>query len=141
MSSDWTRRGILYTCLGLAQAVHSMEEMATHLYEFFWTATGLLHQHLPVFPQFKISGELFAVLNFGWVAIYLATVLAVDKGTRWGLLFAWGWGVIEISNGLLHLGGVLIFGRYVPGAVTAPLLLVLGILLLRQLILERRTAA
>jgi hypothetical protein len=37
--------------LGLAQAAHSLEETRARLYEFFWTATGRLHEILPAVTQ------------------------------------------------------------------------------------------
>ncbi len=56
-----------------------------------------------------------------------------------GLVPGWrGRGGVETLNGIGHLSGALLFRGYVPGAATAPLLLVLGISLLREL---RRTGA
>ncbi|MFQ5753251.1 MAG: HXXEE domain-containing protein [bacterium] len=70
---------------------------------------------------------------FAFIALLLATVPAVQAGKRWALYFAALVGVVEILNGLLHLSGTVVFGGYVPGAASAPLLLLLGIFLLREL--------
>lgn len=132
------RVGAMYLLLGLAQAAHSIEEMRAHLYDFFWTASGVFHQYIPAFPQFRMSADTFAVLNMSFIALLLATVPAVQAGKRWALLLAGVAGVIEVLNGIAHLAGAIVFGGYVPGAASAPLLLILGFFLLREL---RRTGA
>lgn len=127
------RTGATYLLLGLGQAAHSIEEMRTHLYDFFWTVTGLFHSYVPGFPQFRLSGETFAVLNMTFIAFFLATVPFVYAGRPWALFLAGLVAVIEVINGIAHLTGAVIFGGYVPGAASAPLLLILGVFLLREL--------
>jgi hypothetical protein len=127
------RVGPLYLLLGVAQTTHSIEEMRSHLYDFFWTATGLFHQYLPAFPQFRMSAETFAVINMTIIAVLLGTSPFVYAGRRWALFLAGLAGVIEVLNGIAHLAGTAVFGGYVPGAASAPLLLVVGIFLLREL--------
>jgi hypothetical protein len=67
--------GRRFWLLGLTRAAHSIEEMRTGLYDFFWTATGRIQS----------------------------------------------------------LARAVVFGGYVPGAATAPLLVVTGLGLLRAL--------
>ncbi|MFQ5777580.1 MAG: HXXEE domain-containing protein [Terriglobia bacterium] len=133
-----SRVGAIYLLLGLAQAAHSIEEMRAHLYDFFWAATGVFHQYISAFPQFRMGADTFAVLNMSFIALLLATVPAVQAGKRWALFLAGLAGVIEVLNGIAHLAGAIVFGGYVPGAASAPLLLILGFFLLREL---RRTGA
>lgn len=123
--------GRLYFLLALAQAAHSIEEMLTRLYEFFWTATGLFHQYVPAIPQFRMRAETFGALNMTFIAVLLAVASAVAARKPWALFFASVVAAIEILNGAGHLTGTIVFGGYVPGAGTAPFLLVLGILTLR----------
>ena len=123
----------LYLALGFAQAAHSIEEMSTGLYDFFWTATGLFHQYIPAIQQFRMSSVTFAVLNMTFIAIILGVSPFVFQGRPWALYFALLAAVIETLNGAGHLAGVVIFDGYVPGALTAPFLLILGVLLLREL--------
>ena len=123
----------LYLALGFAQAAHSIEEMSTRLYDFFWTATGLFHQYVPAIPQFRMSAQTFAVINMTIIAVLLGTSPSVFAGRPWTLYLAGLVGIIETLNGAGHLAGVVVFGGYVPGALTAPFLFVLGILLLREL--------
>lgn len=130
-----TRAATLYLLLGLAQAAHSIEEMRTHLYDFFWTATGVFHSFVPAFPQFRMAADTFAVINMTVIALLLATVPFVAAGRRWALFLAGVAGIIEVLNGIAHLSGAAFFRSYVPGAASAPLLLLLGFFLLRELVL------
>lgn len=132
-SSTPSRVGPLYLLLGVAQTAHSIEEMRSHLYDFFWTATGLLHQYLPAVPQFRMSAESFAVINMTIIAVLLGTSPFVYAGRRWALFLAGLAGVIEVLNGIGHLSATVVFGGYVPGAASAPLLLLLGLILLYEL--------
>ncbi len=132
------RLGSLYLLLGFAQAAHSIEEMRAHLYDFFWTATGLFHQYVPSIQPFRMSAENFATINMALIALLLGTSPFVFARRRWALFLAGVAGVIETLNGIGHLAGTVVFNGYVPGAATAPLLLVLGVLLLREL---RRAAS
>ena len=127
------RLGPLYLALSLAQAAHSIEEMSARLYDFFWTATGLFHQYVPAIPQFRMSADTFAVINMTLIAILLGSSPFVFARRPWALSLAVLAGIIETLNGAGHLAGVVVFGGYVPGALTAPFLLVLGILLLAEL--------
>lgn len=127
------RVGPLYLLLGVAQTAHSIEEMRAHLYDFFWTATGLFHSYLPAFPQFRMCAETFASINMALIALLLGTTPFVYAGKRWALALAGVAAVVEILNGSAHLAGAVVFTEYVPGAVSAPLLILLGLLLLREL--------
>lgn len=127
------RVATMYWLLALMQAAHSIEEMRTHLYDFFWVVTGLFHSVIPSFPQFRMSADTFAVINMSLIALLLATVPAVAAGKRWALFLAGIAGVVEVLNGIGHMAGALYFGSYVPGVVSAPFLLILGFFLLREL--------
>jgi hypothetical protein len=123
--------------LALAQAAHSIEEMRAGLYDFFWIATGRLHQVLPAFSQFRMTPATFAVINMGIIALLFGAVPFVRDRRPAALALAWVAAVIQILNGTGHLAGTVVFFGYVPGALTAPFLLLTGILLIREL---KRTA-
>lgn len=128
-----SRLGMLYLSLGLAQAAHSFEEIVTHLYDFFWVATGVLHSEFSWFPQFRWPADLFAAVNVVLVALLLGSWPFVERRNIPALYLAWIAGVVETVNGFNHIAAALFFRGYVPGVVTAPVLLVLGPLLLREL--------
>jgi hypothetical protein len=135
--APWTRLVTIYFLLALTQAAHSIEETMTHLYDFFWIVTGIIHTHFAWYPQFRMSADLFGALNMVVITVLLGTVPAVWARQRWALFLAALAGVIEILNGINHLSGAIYFRRYIPGAATAPFLIVLGILTLRELRRER----
>jgi hypothetical protein len=122
-----------YFLLGLAQTAHSIEEMTTRLYDFFWIVTGRMHQLFTWFPQFRWNPDLFAAVNMLLIASMLGTVPFVEQRRRWALMFAGIWGIIEIINGMNHITASIVFRGYVPGVITAPLFLIIAPLFLREL--------
>ena len=119
--------------LALAQAAHSMEEMATRLYDFFWYATGRLHEVFPFVRQVRMRAETFALLNMAFITILLGLVPFVRARKSLAIGVAAVAAVIEVLNGLGHTAGAVWFGRYVPGLATAPLLFGAGVLVLAEL--------
>ncbi|MGH9789997.1 MAG: HXXEE domain-containing protein [Candidatus Acidiferrales bacterium] len=115
--------------LGLAQAAHSIEEMRMHLYEFF----DVIAARLPGFPMRNVSADAFAVNNILIVAGVLALAPFVQARREWALGLAGVVAAIEILNGIGHPGISLLIGQYMPGTYTAPALLLLGALVLREL--------
>ena len=128
-----SRLGMLYLSLGLAQAAHSFEEIVTHLYDFFWVMTGMLHRAFSWFPQFRWPADLFAAVNVTLVALLLGSWPFVERRNTAALYLAWIAGIVETVNGFNHIAAAILFRGYAPGAITAPVLLILGPLLLREL--------
>ena len=122
-----------YWLLGLSQAAHSIEEMRMRLYDFFWVATGRLHEIFPAVTQLRMRAETFALLNMTFITVLLGTVPAVRARRPPALVLAGLAGVIEVLNGLGHIAGAIWFRGYVPGVATAPFLFVSGFLVLREL--------
>lgn len=131
----------VYWLLGLSQAAHSIEEMRMRLYDFFWVATGRMHEIVPAITQLRMRAETFAVLNMTFIAVLLGTVPAVRARKPLALVLAGLAGGIEVANGIGHTAGAIWFRGYVPGVATAPFLLVTGILVLRELARSRGEAA
>lgn len=131
-SGPMSRLGVLYLLMGLAQSAHSVEEMLTHLYDFFWVVSGRLHAVLSWYPQFRWPADLFGAVNILLVVSLLGSWPFVERRSKWALVLAGVWSVIETLNGLGHLSGEIYFRGYVPGAFTAPFLLVLGPMVLRE---------
>lgn len=127
----------LYLALGLAQAAHSIEEMRMRLYEFF----DVIAARFPGFPMRNMSADTFAAINLLVVAGVLALVPFVQARCGWALGLAGVVAAIEILNGIGHAGISLLIGQYMPGTYTAPALLVLGALVLRELWRSSSTAA
>jgi hypothetical protein len=117
--------GRAFWLLGLSQAAHSMEEMLARLYDFMWVATERLG-----LPSMGMTATTFAVVNMGIIALFLLVTPFVISRHVWAIGFSWLAAVVEILNGIGHLSGAVLFRRYVPGAVTAPLLVACGVALL-----------
>jgi len=97
-----------------------------------WVATERLG-----LPSMGMSATSFAVINMGIIALFLLVTPFVIARQIWAIGVAWIAAVVEILNGIGHLSGALIFRGYVPGAATAPFLIVCGVLLLMALRRQR----
>ena len=112
------RYRLAFLFLILAQAAHSIEEYATQLYVVFPPAR---------FVSSLVSNDLslgFAVVNTALVTFgfwcWAAPVYSGWRSARGIVLF---WTLLELGNGIGHLGLALSRGGYFPGLATAPLLL------------------
>jgi hypothetical protein len=116
----------IFLALVLAQAAHSVEEYVFRLYDLLAPA--------------RYASSLFGIdRQIGFVLVNVALVLfglwcwrRTIRSGRAGL--AWIWALLEIGNGLAHVGLVLAAGGYFPGLATAPLLIGLGAWLALSLI-------
>jgi hypothetical protein len=112
---------LVFLCLILSQAAHSVEEYSTKLYEVFPPAH---------FASSLVSSDLgrgFLILNTGIVTAGLVCwAFPVRLGWRSARGFAWFWAILEMANGIGH--SALALGRqgYFPGLGTAPLLIFFG---------------
>ena len=107
--------------------------MLTHLYDFFWIVSGALHRTFAWYPQFRWPADLFGAVNMVVIAALLGSWPFVERRNLWALYLAGIAGGIETLNGINHLAAAAVFRGYVPGVITAPVLLVLGSALLREL--------
>jgi len=127
----------LYWALGMIQAMHSIEEVAGHLPDtMHLVSTRLLT--IVGLKGFSMSYDAFAMGNLVTVALFLGSVPLLMNDGRKGLFFMAGVAIVECLNGLLHLGGSAVLGHYVPGALTAPFLLVFGGLTLVKVVGQLR---
>ncbi|HEY8173990.1 MAG TPA: HXXEE domain-containing protein [Dehalococcoidia bacterium] len=121
------RYQIAFGLLILTQAAHSIEEYFGRLWELFLPAsfvTGLVSED----REFGFLALNVALVTFG-VWCYLFPVLRRWRSAR-GI--ALGWAVVELINGIGHPLWSLRQGGYTPGLVTAPILLVLSLMLFSQ---------
>ena len=112
------RGRIVFLFLILAQGAHSIEEYVTRLYEVFAPAR---------FVSSLVSHDLavgFLVVNAVLVAFGLwCWAVPVRSGWHAARGLVWFWTILELGNGTGHSALALSRGGYVPGVVTAPLLL------------------
>lgn len=131
MQQSATSVPFTFGLLMLGQALHSIEEYVGRLWETFPPArfvSGLISGDLELgFLVANVVIVTFGVWCFRW---------PVSRRWRSATAIASGWAVIELINGVGHALWALRQGGYVPGVATAPILLVLSLILFSQL---RRT--
>ena len=111
------REQLVFLCLILSQAAHSIEEYATKLYEVFTPArfvSGLVSHDLAF--GFLVVNAALVIFGLWCWAVPVRSNWRVDRGLKWF------WTILELGNGLGHLGLALSRGGYFSGAATAPLL-------------------
>lgn len=119
-----SRVRLAFTALICAQAAHSVEEYLGRLWESFPPAafvSGLVSSNREVG---------FVVINCALVAFGLWCLFwPVRRNWASAPAFIWFWIVIETINGVGHPAWSVVQGRYTPGTITAPILLVLALYL------------
>jgi hypothetical protein len=107
----------------VAQGAHFGEELLTGFQRLFPAGFGLAP-----WPT-----RLFVGFNAAWIAIWIASALALRAGSGAALLALWFLALALVANGLAHPLLSLRQGGYFPGLLTSPLVGFLGILLLARL--------
>jgi hypothetical protein len=123
-----TRIHATFGALVLAQAAHSVEEYLGRLWETFPPAaflTGLIASDREVG---------FLIIN-GALVLFGAWCWLVPVRREWNVAkgLMWFWIILECINGVGHPAWSVAQHGYTPGAVTAPLLLVIALFLAAQL--------
>jgi len=133
MAGGWTLAGSsLHTTYAVALAifvVHACEEYLTGF-----------QRRMPALVGATWTDSQFLVFNATWLAAFVLAGWGLYRrhpiSVLIALFLALGGG---IGNGIAHLALVAVRGRYFPGAWTAPLCLMAGAWLLRQLFVIRTT--
>lgn len=96
-------------------------------------ATGFQRAFPALFGGTWSDGQ-FVTFNLIWVAVFVLAAIGVRGGFQPSLVVVWFLALIGgIGNGIAHLGISLATRSYFPGTITAPFMLVLGILLIGRL--------
>lgn len=114
--------------LVLVQGLHAGEEWIGRLWEVFPPArflTGLFSED---------RESVFIIINTGFFLFGLwcwYSPVRKEKAPATGLI--WFWTLIEMINGLAHPAWALYIGAYIPGLITAPVLLFIAIFIMIQM--------
>jgi hypothetical protein len=122
-----------FLLLIVAQAAHSVEEYAFHLYDVFVPAryVASLSSNDPR-TGFAIANVVLVLVGLWcWAA-------GARRGRPWAVPAAWFWAVLETANGSGHLLIAAWRGGYFPGVATAPLLLATALYVMRRLSMPSR---
>lgn len=113
-----------------AVGVHVVDEAFTGFLGFYNPLILELRERLGFWPMPTFT---FGVWLSGLIAAVVVLTLltpAVRRGATGTRALSWLFGVVMIGNGIAHLAGSVYFQRWVPGATSAPLLLIAAIALL-----------
>ena len=127
----------LYLALGVMQAIHSIEEYLTRLFDWFPIVTGHIRNWIGFFPILRMEERTFVVLNIVLIVGLLSISPFVFKEKSWALGIAKLVAAVELLNGLAHLSAAIYVRGYFPGSLNATGLLVVGFLLTRSFFVRR----
>lgn len=129
-------RSSWFLILVFVQAAHSIEEYLGELWNVFPPA---------VYLTSLVSDDRqfgFVVINIGLfvIGIILWFLFVRHENSPFKAII-WFWIILELSNGVVHTGWSISQGSYTPGVITAPILFIVALILLRShLRTERNTA-
>jgi len=116
-----------FAALMLTEMAHSIEEYRGRLWESFPPA-AFVSSLVSSNREFGFIAVNIALLSFGiWCLLW-----PVRKQWLSAPAFIWLWVSITVLNGIGHIAWSFRQGGYTPGVLTAPLLIVLGLYLARE---------
>jgi len=104
--------------------IHIMEEYLTGFQIKF---PGLL--------DYSWSDRQYIIFNSIWLLFFLLNVWGLYRKYRVAYFLVWFFAILAgIANGILHPAISIVQGAYFPGLISSPILLVVGIALLKELV-------
>jgi hypothetical protein len=123
------RTALILACLVALQALHFVEEYATHFYERFPVMVGLA----------PWPASFFIVFNLTWLIAWAVSVIGVRAGVTPAFFAAWFLAIAGMVNGVAHPLLALQAAGYFPGLITSPLVGINGVVLWKRLMLVTET--
>ena len=123
-----------------ALALHVLDEALTGFLDFYNPLVLQLRESLGFWPMPTFT---FGVWLSGLVALVVILAVltpAVRRGATGTRLVSWVLAVMMLGNGIAHLAGSVYYRRWIPGATSAPLLLVASIMLMNATLARSRRA-
>jgi len=118
----------LFLILVLVQGLHSFEEYYGKLWESFPPATMLCS----LVSDNLIAG--FLIINIGlFVFGMLCWLIPIRNDYSLAKFLVWFWIIIQFINGIGHPIWTIMQKDYTPGIITAPILLILAIVLIKEM--------
>ena len=126
------RWALAWLGLTAALALHVADEALTGFLPLYNEVVSTARESYPWLP--------FPVFTFdGWLTMLVVAVIALAaftlpalRGRRWLRPIAYFYAVLMIANGIGHLAASAHFEMWAPGTTSAPLLLLAGVLLMRE---------
>jgi hypothetical protein len=118
-----TRHTRAWQLLVGALALHVIDEALTGFLEFYNPLVTSLRSQMPWFPMPTFSFGVWLAGLLLLIAVLATLSVRVRRGGQVAWLASWLLSAIMLLNGLGHLAGSVYYGRWLPGATSAPLLL------------------
>jgi len=112
-----------------ALALHVVDEALTGFLAFYNPLIADIRSQLGWFPIPRFTFGVWIVGLAVLVLVLAVLAPAVRRGAFGTRVASWVFSLIMFGNGWAHLLGSAYFQRWIPGATTAPLLLVTSVLL------------
>lgn len=114
-----------------ALAVHVADEALTGFLDFYKPLVLEIRSRFALFPMPVFTFPVW-IAGLSLLVVFLAALTpAVRRGARGTAFASWILALIMLLNGAGHLAGSAYFQRWLPGATSAPLLLLASVLLAR----------
>lgn len=113
-------------------ALHVVDEASTGFLDFYNPLVLRIRSQLPWFPMPTFTFDVWVAGLAALVVVLALLGPAVHRGVAGTRFASWAFSVIMFGNGLGHLIGSVHFQRWLPGATSAPLLLIASALLARH---------
>lgn len=117
-----------------ALALHVIDEALTGFLDFYNPLVRSIRLRLGWFPMPEFTFGVWLAGLIAGVIVLALLAPAVRSGAPGTRLASWALAAIMFLNGCAHLLGSAYFQRWLPGATSAPLLLVASVLLARAII-------
>ena len=118
---------VLVGVLGL----HVVDEALTDFLDFYNPLVLRIREQLPWFPMPTFTFNLWLGGLVAACAVLALVTPVIRRGSLPARLASYAFSALMFLNGLGHLGGSIYFQRWLPGATSAPLLLVASVMLAR----------
>lgn len=131
------RFGVIWLFFGYSLALHVLDEAAHDFLAFYNPNVIAIRRVWPSFfmPVFTFQSWIGSLLC--GLGLWMALAPLAFRRPAWMRVLAVPFAlIVGIANGCGHLGTSIYYGRLMPGVYTAPLILLAGILLLREAIRE-----
>ncbi|MGH9348502.1 MAG: HXXEE domain-containing protein [Vicinamibacterales bacterium] len=115
-----------------ALAVHVLDEALTGFLDFFNPLVQSIRSRVPWFPMPTFTFDVWLAGLITLVVVLALLAPAVRRGAPGTRIASWVLTAIMFVNGVGHLAGSVYFERWLPGATSAPLLLVASVVLARR---------
>ena len=107
----------------VCQSLHFGEELTTRFYDRFPELLGLA----------AWSREWFVWFNVSWIIVWIVAAFGLRRGITIAVFPLWFLALAMLLNGVAHLLLALRVQAYFPGLVTAPLVGIVGYVLVSRL--------